>query len=101
MLRRNMLTADCQNSGVKGRDLVFTLPFFQKATMKTRGLTIKISAKKLKNVGNCESSANLLHRRSPFHVLQARRTLGAYRIPLETGLLIPSDKRIIGMGHSG
>jgi hypothetical protein len=25
--------------------------------------------------------------------LQARRPLGAYRIPLETGLLIPSDKR--------
>jgi len=51
-----MLTADCQNSGVKGRDLVFTLPFFQKAMMKTRGLTIKIRAKKLKNVNCCESA---------------------------------------------
>jgi hypothetical protein len=27
-----------------------------------------------------------------FIVLRARRTLGAYRIPRETGLLIPSDK---------
>jgi hypothetical protein len=35
--------------------------------------------------------ANLLHCRSPF-APRARRSLGAYRIPLETGLLIPSDK---------
>src|SRR5580700_5972587 len=28
-----------------------------------------------------------------FIVLRARRTLGAYRIPRETGLLIPSDYR--------
>src|SRR5260221_314168 len=28
-----------------------------------------------------------------FIVLRARRTLGAYRIPRETGLLIPSGKR--------
>jgi hypothetical protein len=28
-----------------------------------------------------------------FFVPRARRTLGAYRIPLETGLLIPSEKR--------
>ncbi|HEV7967084.1 MAG TPA: hypothetical protein VGP19_05915, partial [Candidatus Acidoferrales bacterium] len=48
----------CQNSGVKGRDLVFTLPFFQKATMKTRGLTIKIRANKLNNVGSCENSVS-------------------------------------------
>ena len=41
-----------------GRDLVFTLPFFQKATMKTHGITITIRAKKPKNVGNCESAAN-------------------------------------------
>src|SRR5450631_3417374 len=34
----------------------------------------------------------LLHSRSPFLVLRARRLLGAYRIPMETGLLIPSDK---------
>src|SRR6516165_11467712 len=34
-------------------------------------------------------SANLLHCRSPFLCLRARRTLGAYRIPRETGLLIP------------
>jgi hypothetical protein len=27
-----------------------------------------------------------------FIVLRARRTLGAYRIPRETGLLIPSEK---------
>jgi hypothetical protein len=26
---------------------------------------------------------------------RARRSLGAYRIPLETGLLIPADKRAI------
>jgi len=55
-----MLTADCQNSGVKGRDLVFTLPFFQKAMMKTRGLTIKIRAKNLKNVGSCENSVKTI-----------------------------------------
>jgi hypothetical protein len=36
-------------------------------------------------------SANLLHCRSPFFAPRARRSLGAYRIPLETGLLIPSD----------
>src|ERR1700739_4548700 len=28
-----------------------------------------------------------------FFVLRARRTLGAYRIPRETGLLIPSEKQ--------
>src|SRR5882762_4503059 len=39
--------------------------------------------------------ANLLHSRSPFLVPQARRTLGAYRIPLETGLLIPSGMRCV------
>src|SRR6202011_250728 len=37
------------------------------------------------------NSANLLHCRSPFFAPRARRSLGAYRIPLETGLLIPSD----------
>jgi hypothetical protein len=54
-----MLTADCQNSGIKGRDLVFTLPFFQRATLKTHRLTIKIKTKKPKNVRNCESSAKI------------------------------------------
>ncbi|MGB8524344.1 MAG: hypothetical protein WCD43_15375, partial [Candidatus Acidiferrales bacterium] len=37
---------------------------------------------------DCQS-ATLPHCRSPF-ALRARRSLGAYRIPLETGLLIPS-----------
>src|ERR1700730_12409228 len=41
------------------------------------------------------NSANLLHCRSPFFAPRARRSLGAYRIPLETGLLIPSDKFIV------
>src|ERR1700731_4550976 len=35
----------------------------------------------------------LLRSRSPFLVVRARRLLGAYRIPMETGLLIPSGKR--------
>src|SRR5262245_34356096 len=30
-----------------------------------------------------------------FFVPRARRTLGAYRIPLETGLLIPSGKGVL------
>src|ERR1700735_2664673 len=38
-------------------------------------------------------SASLFHSRSPFVALRARRPLGAYRIPPETGLLIPSGKR--------
>ena len=37
--------------------LVSTLPFFQRATMKTHGSTTKIRAKKPKNVRNCESWA--------------------------------------------
>src|SRR5580693_929105 len=41
----------------------------------------------------CQYSANLLHSRSPFLVPRARLSSGAYRIPLETGLLIPSEKR--------
>src|SRR6202051_4556150 len=32
-----------------------------------------------------------------FVALRARRPLGAYRIPLETGLLIPSGNRVLGM----
>jgi len=52
-----MLTADCQNCGAEGRHLVFTLPFFQRATVKTHRLTTKIRAKKPKNVRNCESPA--------------------------------------------
>src|SRR4029077_5086208 len=39
-------------------------------------------------------SANLFHSRSPFRAPPVRLSWGAYRIPLETGLLIPS---IIGM----
>ncbi|MGC2195409.1 MAG: hypothetical protein WA628_12100, partial [Terriglobales bacterium] len=36
--------------------------------------------------------ANLLHCRSPFYLcLEHVDNLGAYRIPPETGLLIPSD----------
>jgi len=45
--------------------LVFTLPFFQRATLKTHRLTIKIKAKKPKNVRNCESSAS--GTQSPVH----------------------------------
>ena len=38
------------------------------------------------------SSANLLHCRSPFYLcLEHVDNLGAYSIPSETGLLIPSD----------
>src|ERR1035438_5084429 len=42
----------------KGRYLVSTLPFLHRAALKTNGLTMQISAKKPKNLRNCESSAN-------------------------------------------
>ena len=58
MLRRNMLTTDCQNSRAKGRHLVFTLPFFQKATTKTHGLTVEITAKPQKIACNWSSWAS-------------------------------------------
>src|SRR5580704_529026 len=49
----------------------------------------------------CQYSANLLHSRSPFLVPRARLSSGAYRIPLETGLLIPSGTRSAGtQAHS-
>jgi hypothetical protein len=51
--------ADCKTARTpvsKGRHLVFTLSFLQRATKKARGLTIKIRTKKPKNFGNCESS---------------------------------------------
>jgi hypothetical protein len=44
----------------KGRYLVSTLRFFQRATMKTHGLTTKIRARKPKNVRNCESWVNIM-----------------------------------------
>jgi hypothetical protein len=47
--------------------LVSTLPFFQRATLKTDGLTIKIRAKKPENVRNCESWAS----RSPVRILES------------------------------
>src|SRR6202030_2621220 len=40
------------------------------------------------------NSASLFHSRSPFFAPRARRSLGAYRISLETGLLISSEERI-------
>src|SRR5712691_7055389 len=43
-------------------------------------------------VPKCLHSANLLHSRSPFHCALSAFSLGAYRIPLETGLLIASVK---------
>jgi hypothetical protein len=40
----------------------------------------------------CRRGANLFHCRSPFYLcLEHVDNLGAYRIPPETGLLIPSD----------
>jgi hypothetical protein len=48
--------ADCRLPEVRcrGKDLVSTLPFFQRATMKTHGLTTKIRAKKPKNVATAK-----------------------------------------------
>jgi hypothetical protein len=57
MLRRNMSTADCQKSGVEGKRLVFTLPFFQSAAMETHGLAGKMIAKMPKIARDCESPA--------------------------------------------
>src|ERR1700723_2184361 len=46
------------------------------------------------------NSASLFHSRSPFFAPRARRSLGAYRIPLETGLLISSEKKQFSCGRS-
>src|SRR5437016_363824 len=53
-----MLTTNCQKSVVEGKTLGLHSTFFGRAQMKTHALTIKIAAKKLKNVRNCERPAS-------------------------------------------
>src|SRR5260370_16038295 len=44
-------------------------------------------------VSVCRHSANLLHCRSPFSCASSTSIIGSVSHPVETGLLIPSDKR--------
>jgi hypothetical protein len=52
--RRNMLTADCQNSGGKGKTLGLHSTVFQSSTMKAHNLTMKMMEKIAKAALNCE-----------------------------------------------
>jgi hypothetical protein len=58
MLRRNMLTADCQNSEVQGKILGLHSTVFQSAAMETRDLTAEITAKTPKIACNWSSWAS-------------------------------------------
>src|SRR6266536_6396211 len=53
MLRRNMLTADCQNSGVKGKRLGLHSTVFSESDDENTRLNNKNQSKKAENVGNC------------------------------------------------
>jgi hypothetical protein len=44
-------------------------------------------------VPKCLHSANLFHSRSPFHCAESASFIGSVSHAVETGLLIPSDKR--------
>jgi hypothetical protein len=59
-----MTSAECQIAGPKGSYLVFTLPFFQTATVKTGNLTTKTIAKKPEIVCNWSSRVSYFGKNS-------------------------------------